>query len=65
MRVIVVPGFPDRIIEDEPRGLGDTIANFTHVTGLDKLAHKYTELTGRDCGCQQRRELLNKLVPYD
>ena len=46
------------------RGLGDTIANITHATGLDKLATLYTQVTGKPCGCQSRQEALNKLIPY-
>lgn len=46
------------------RGLGDTVAAITQATGLDKLAHLYTKVTGKDCGCKRRQALLNKLVPY-
>jgi hypothetical protein len=44
--------------------LGDAVAWFTHTTHLDELAKKYTELTGKDCGCEQRREFLNRLLPF-
>lgn len=46
------------------RGLGDTVYKITHTTGLDKLAEMYTKITGKDCGCKNRQEALNKLVPY-
>ena len=47
------------------RGLGDSIAKFTHAFGIDKLADKIAKLFGKeDCGCERRREALNKLVPY-
>jgi len=46
------------------RGLGDTIARLTHATGLDRLAHLYTQVTGKDCGCRGRQEALNRLIPY-
>lgn len=45
-------------------GLGDTIAKITATTGLDKIAALYTSITGRDCGCKDRQEALNKLFPY-
>ena len=51
-------------LPDDAAGLGDTIANFTHSTGLDKLAELYTQATGKDCGCQGRQETLNKIFPY-
>ena len=47
------------------RGLGDTIAKFTHATGLDKVAALYSKVTGKDCGCKGRQDALNKLVPYN
>ena len=46
------------------QGLGDAVAELTHATGLDNLAKLYTQTTGKDCGCDQRRETLNKLVPF-
>lgn len=45
-------------------GLGDTIAKISHAVGMDKLAEKYTEITGKPCGCQERQALLNKIFPY-
>jgi hypothetical protein len=44
--------------------LGDAVAWLTHATGLDKLAQKYTEVTGQDCGCDERRAWLNQLIKY-
>lgn len=46
-------------------GLGDTIAKITHALGIDVVADKVANLLGEeDCGCDRRREALNKLVPY-
>ena len=42
------------------KGLGDTIEKFTKATGIKKLADS---ITG-DCGCQKRKEKLNKILPY-
>ncbi len=47
------------------RGLGDAVADLAHLTGMDKLAQAYERLTGKDCGCEQRRETLNKILPFD
>jgi hypothetical protein len=47
------------------RGLGDAIADFTHLTGLDRLTKSYEKITGASCGCDERREALNKLFPFD
>jgi hypothetical protein len=48
------------------KGLGDTIAKVTHFFFLDKAAHWFaTKVLGReDCGCERRRDKLNKKVPY-
>ena len=49
----------------ESRGLGDTIAKFTHATKLDVFAKWVAKLFGqKDCGCERRREKLNKKIPY-
>jgi len=46
------------------QGLGDTIADITHLTGLDHLSKLYERTTGKNCGCKERQELLNQLFPY-
>lgn len=43
------------------KGLGDTIEQITEVTGIKKLVHS---IFGEDCGCNERKEALNKLFPY-
>lgn len=45
------------------QGMGDVVAEVTHVTGLDNLSQLYTQVTGKDCGCNQRRQILNQLLP--
>lgn len=48
------------------RGLGDTIAKFTHATGIAKAVEVVTEALGiENCGCGGRQEWVNNLVPYD
>jgi hypothetical protein len=39
------------------KGLGDTVEKITTATGIKK-AVKF--LAGEDCGCDERKELLNK-----
>ena len=39
------------------KGLGDTIAKITEATGIDKLV-KF--VAGEDCGCDERKALLDK-----
>lgn len=48
------------------QGLGDTIAKFTHATGLDVIADRVAKALGQeDCGCGRRREKLNDLIPFN
>ncbi|MGW8143353.1 MAG: hypothetical protein ACWGN2_03105 [Anaerolineales bacterium] len=42
-------------------GLGDTVAEITHLTGIDRLASMYEQATGNSCGCEQRKEMLNQI----
>jgi len=46
------------------KGLGDTIEKITTVTGIKKAVKMFAEVTGLDCGCEERKEVLNKLFPY-
>lgn len=47
-------------------GLGDTIAKFTNLFRIDKLADAVAKLAGAEgCGCAERRAYLNELFPYD
>lgn len=46
------------------RGLGDTVARLAESTGIAQITNLIKRTTGRDCGCQRRREALNRAVPY-
>ena len=45
----------------ESKGLGDTIEKITTATGVKKFVHK---ITGGGCGCEKRKQILNKVFPY-
>ena len=45
------------------QGLGDAVADITHITGLDQIAKAYSQTTGKSCGCEERRQKLNQLLP--
>lgn len=47
------------------QGLGDTVADLTHLTGLDQLAKLYEQVSGKSCGCDERRQALNQLFPFN
>jgi hypothetical protein len=50
-----------RTTKKKAEGLGDTVAQITKATGIDKLV-KF--VAGEDCGCDARKEKLNALFPY-
>ena len=41
------------------KGLGDTIEKITAATGIKKVVEKVANTTGKDCGCNKRKEVLN------
>ena len=43
------------------RGLGDTIEQITEATGIKAVVKA---IAGEDCGCDERRDKLNKIFPY-
>lgn len=49
-----------KLRKKQSEGLGDTIAKVTKATGIDKAIQSITD----DCGCEERRQKLNKLFGY-
>ena len=47
------------------KGLGDTIEQITEATGIKAAVELFSKATGLDCGCDKRKETLNKLFPYN
>ena len=47
------------------RGLGDTLQRIIKATTMDKVAKFASEKLGKDCGCEKRKDILNKMVPYN
>ena len=47
------------------KGLGDTVAKITKATGIKKVVDKVAKATGKDCGCGERQNTLNRLFPYN
>jgi hypothetical protein len=48
-------------MKTKSKGLGDTVERFTKATGIKKVVDK---ATNGNCGCNRRKEKLNKLFPY-
>ena len=47
----------------KPKGLGDRIEQITEATGIRAVVDWFAEATGIDCGCEARKEKLNRLFP--
>ena len=47
--------------ESKPKGLGDTVEGILEATGIAKVAKA---VLGEDCGCDERKEILNHIFPY-
>jgi len=57
---------PEKSDSAGARGLGDSIAQFTAATRLDKVAEQVARLAGaKDCGCKKRQQTLNQIFPYN
>jgi hypothetical protein len=48
----------------ESKGLGDTIKKITTATGIKKVVDTIAKITKKPCGCQGKKEKLNKVFPY-
>ena len=46
-------------------GLGDSIEKFTKATGIKKVVDTVAKATGKDCGCNKRKDTLNRAFPYN
>jgi hypothetical protein len=50
---------------NKPKGLGDSFEDFLIKTGIKSAVKAGAKLAGvKDCGCNKRKEALNKAVPY-
>ena len=52
------------MIRQKPKGLGDSIENFTTRTGIKSMVDTVSKGLNIPCGCEARRKALNKAVPY-
>lgn len=46
------------------RGLGDSIHKVTKATGIHSAVKRVGKIIGKDCGCSERRDSLNRKFPY-
>jgi hypothetical protein len=46
------------------KGLGDDIEKITKATGIKSVVDKVSKGLNIPCGCEGRKDALNKLFPY-
>lgn len=51
-------------IKEKSRGFGDTVAKVTKLTGIKSVVDTVSKKMGKDCGCDKRRDTLNRIIPY-
>ena len=49
----------------QSKGFGDTVSKIAKAVGADKIAKEYDKATGKDCGCNKRKDTLNRVFPYE
>ena len=47
------------------KGLGDTVEMIAKVTGIKSVVGAISELVHVPCGCEERKNKLNELFPYE
>jgi|TARA_R100001460_G_scaffold7031_4_gene18207 hypothetical protein len=52
------------MIRNKPKGLGDSIENFTTRTGIKKAVDFASAKLNIPCGCEGRRKAMNIMFPY-
>ena len=53
-----------RSFSEPRRGLGVIIEKFTKATGIKSVVNKVSNAIGKDCGCGERRDSLNRAFPF-
>jgi hypothetical protein len=52
-------------MKEKSKGLGDSIEKITKATGIKKIVDTVNKARGKkDCGCNKRKNSLNKMFPY-
>ena len=46
------------------KGLGDTVEAMTRLTGIQQIVKSGDKAFNQPCGCDERKDKLNKLFPY-
>jgi len=52
-------------MKEKSKGLGDTIEKITIATGIKKVVDTVSKAVKKDCGCEAKKDTLNRLFPYN
>jgi hypothetical protein len=52
------------IMFKKDRGLGDTVERFTKATGIKSMVDRVSDGLNIPCGCEGRKDALNKMFQY-
>jgi len=64
VELLDVDGDVNIMIRKNPKGLGDSIENFTTKTGIKSMVDVVSKGLNIPCGCEGRRKAMNTLFPY-
>ena len=51
--------------ESTSSGVGDTVEKITKATGIKAAVDTVFDALGKDCGCDERKRILNVMFPYN
>ena len=51
--------------EKQSDGVGDTVEKITKATGIKAAVDGVFDALGKDCGCDNRKKILNNMFPYN
>lgn len=51
--------------EKDSSGVGDTVEKITKATGIKAAVDSVFDALGKDCGCDERKKVLNVMFPYN
>ena len=54
----------EQLLMHKSTGFGDSVEKFTTKTGIKNIVDKVSQGLNIPCGCQHRKNVLNKMFPY-
>ena len=54
----------EQLLMHKSTGFGDTVEKFARKTGIKTIVDHVSQGLNIPCGCEQRKNVLNKMFPY-